>query len=266
MSQDPPLIPVRRAYDRWSAIYDDYDNPMVSAASEIVAGLAPMARGRHVLELGCGTGRNLLALSGAGAASVTGCDLSGGMLAAARAKAPELALVSADLGAALPFGDASADMVLFCLVLEHMEALAPPLREARRVLRPGGLVLAAAISRFASTLDGIHARALADPSFARIAADDVLTGEHRNDPHERPEWFTTAYFHHPDELWEELAVAGFAVEGVLAVEGVASFLRDEAWWLEDEQRRAALLDAIRSVEQEPSVLGASAHLLAVGRA
>lgn len=140
MSQDPPLIPVRRAYDRWSAIYDDYDNPMVSAASEIVAGLAPMARGRHVLELGCGTGRNLLALSGAGAASVTGCDLSGGMLAAARAKAPELALVSADLGAALPFGDASADMILFCLVLEHMEALAPPLREARRVLRPGGHV------------------------------------------------------------------------------------------------------------------------------
>lgn len=141
MSQDPAPIPVRRAYDRWSAVYDAYDNPMVSAASEIVASLAPMARGRHVLELGCGTGRNLLALSGAGAASVTGCDLSGGMLAAARAKAPALALVSADLAGALPFANASADVVLFCLVLEHMEALAPPLSEARRVLRTGGHVI-----------------------------------------------------------------------------------------------------------------------------
>ncbi|ADB52998.1 class I SAM-dependent methyltransferase [Conexibacter woesei] len=169
---------------------------------------------------------------------------------------------------ALPWSDGAADAVLLLGPLYHLDAdgRASALAEARRVLRPGGLVLAAAISRFASTLDGIHARALADPAFAQVAAHDVRTGEHRNDPHERPEWFTTAYFHHPDELWEEVAVAGFAVEGVLAVEGVASFLRDEAWWLEDEQRRAALLDAIRSVEQEPSVLGASAHLLAVGRA
>ncbi len=140
MSHDPPLVPVRSAYDRWSAVYDAYDNPMVSAATEIVAGLARMAKGGDVLELGCGTGRNLLALSRAGAASVTGCDLSAGMLAAARAKAPTLALVSGDLAAALPFADASVDMVLFCLVLEHMNALAPPLREAQRVLRPGGHV------------------------------------------------------------------------------------------------------------------------------
>jgi malonyl-CoA O-methyltransferase len=131
-------MPVRQAYDRWSAVYDTYDNPMVGAATEIVAGIAPMAAGRHVLELGCGTGRNLMVLSGAGAASVTGCDLSAGMLAAARAKAPMLSLVSADVADALPFCDGAADLVLFCLVLEHVAALAPPLREARRMLRPGG--------------------------------------------------------------------------------------------------------------------------------
>ena len=48
------------------------------------------------------------------------------------------------------FGDASADMVLFCLVLEHMEALAPPLREARRVLRrlaePGAILAIAGVN------------------------------------------------------------------------------------------------------------------------
>jgi malonyl-CoA O-methyltransferase len=138
MNGKPPLVPVRQAYDRWSAVYDVYDNPMVSAATEIVAGIASMAEGRHVLELGCGTGRNLVALSAAGAASLTGCDLSAGMLAAARAKAPMLSLVSADVAATLPFADGVADLVLFCLVLEHLAALAPPLREAQRLLRPGG--------------------------------------------------------------------------------------------------------------------------------
>ena len=70
------LLPVRQAYDRWSAVYDVYDNPMVSAAKDVVTGVAPMAQGRHVLELGCGTGRNLVVLSGAGAASVTALAIS----------------------------------------------------------------------------------------------------------------------------------------------------------------------------------------------
>ncbi len=53
---------------------------------------------------------------------------------------------------------------------------------------------------------------------------------------------------------------------MLAIEGPASFLRDEGWWLDDPERRERLLEAVRRVEREPSVLGASAHLLAVGRA
>lgn len=185
---------------------------------------------------------------------------------AAASGAPLAEVVLGD-ARALPWADGVADAALLLGPLYHLDAegRATALAEARRVLRPGGIVLAAAISRFASTFDGIRARALADPAFAEIAARDVRTGDHRN-PDGRPEWFTTAYFHHPDELWEEVAVAGFAVEGVLAVEGPASFLSDEAWWLADEQRREALLAAIRGVEQEPSILGSSAHLIAVGRA
>ncbi|HST39428.1 MAG TPA: class I SAM-dependent methyltransferase [Conexibacter sp.] len=186
---------------------------------------------------------------------------------AAQADAPLEEVVAGD-ARALPWEDACADAVLLLGPLYHLDddGRAAALTEARRVLRPGGVVLAAAISRFASTFDGIRARALVEPGFAAIAAEDVLSGDHVN-PDGRPEWFTTAHFHHPDELWEELAVAGFAVEGVLAVEGPASFMapREEAWWLDDEDRRAALLDAIARVELEPSVLGASAHLLGVGR-
>lgn len=178
-------------------------------------------------------------------------------------------LASAGVGdaRALPWADGDADAVLLLGPLYHLDGAgrATALAEARRVLKRGGLLLAAAISRFASTFDGIRARALADPLFAAVCADDVATGDHRN-PDGRPEWFTTAHFHHPDELREEVAVAGFQIDGVLAIEGPASFLRDEAWWLDDPERRERLLEAVRRVEREPSVLGASAHLLAVGRA
>ena len=60
----------------------------------------------------------------------------------------------------------------------------------------GGVVLAAAISRFASTLDGLRLGLLDDPVFARLAEQDLRDGQHRN-PTEEPRYFTTAYFHRP---------------------------------------------------------------------
>jgi hypothetical protein len=78
-------------------------------------------------------------------------------------------------------------------------------------------------------------------------------------------WFTTAYFHRPEELPGELEDAGLACEALLAIEGPGSFLVDAEHWLEDPSRCEVLLGVIREVESEPSLLGASAHLLAVGR-
>ncbi|WP_410583166.1 hypothetical protein [Amycolatopsis sp. lyj-108] len=94
--------------------------------------------------------------------------------------------------------------------------------EAHRVLRPGGLLLAAGISRFASTLDGPRTGAITDGTFEAIVQDDLLTGVHRNpDVQGRPEWFTLAYFHAPDELREEVRHSGFPDADVFAVEGPA---------------------------------------------
>ncbi len=132
------FLPVDQAYDRWSAFYDVYDNPMVFMASEIVRrSLAPRVAGLDVFEFGCGTGRNLAALEQAGAGSAAGFDFSEGMLASARAKSPTLSLFTHDMSKPpVPQPDASADLVLFCLTLEHLEDLRGPLREARRIVRP----------------------------------------------------------------------------------------------------------------------------------
>jgi hypothetical protein len=130
------------------------------------------------------------------------------------------------------------------------------------VLRPGGVLAAAAISRFASTLDGLLRSYVDEPGFEAIVERDVREGQHRN-PTGRPEWFTTAYFHLPDELGREVGEVGFRLDAVFAVEGPAWMLPDIQQRLADRARRGRVLAAIRRVETEPSLLGASSHLLAI---
>jgi SAM-dependent methyltransferase len=134
------------------------------------------------------------------------------------------------------------------------------LREAHRVLRPGGRLLAAAVSRFASLLDGVYRGWLDDPEFRRIVERDLADGQHRNaDPVGRPEFFTTAYFHTVGGLADEVDQAGFTGTAVYGVEGPGWQLRQE--WA-DPRRREQILFAARAVETEPSLIGFSGHLIA----
>jgi ubiquinone/menaquinone biosynthesis C-methylase UbiE len=121
---------------------------------------------------------------------------------------------------ALDFPDQSTDMVFLLGPLYHLtEAVdrARALREVRRVLKPGGQLFAAAISRWASALDGLARDLYQDPRFAAIAERDLREGQHRN-PTERLDYFTTAYFHRPDELRAEVAGAGLILDGLYGVE------------------------------------------------
>src|SRR5437773_10269387 len=71
---------------------------------------------------------------------------------------------------------------------ERLKALA----EAHRVLKPGGLLFAAAISRFTSALDGSLRGFIRDPGFMKIIIQDLKNGQHRN-PSNKPEYFTTSF-------------------------------------------------------------------------
>ena len=178
-------------------------------------------------------------------------------------------LGSAEVGdaRALSFSEDSADYVLvlgplYHLITSHDRDRA--LAEAFRVLRRGGLLFAACISRWASLLDGITRDLVANPEFVSIMEADVKTGQHRN-PTENPQYFTTAYFHTPEEIAKEVTGSGFLLEGVYGLEGPAAMLVDfeERW--SDPRMREDLLRAAELVESEPSLLGISPHLLAVGR-
>lgn len=136
------------------------------------------------------------------------------------------------------------------------------LAEARRVLRAGGVLIAAAISRWASALDGLSRNALGDPVFARIVERDLVDGQHRN-PTDHFEYFTTAYFHRPEELRDEVGAAGLTVEAVYGIEGPGWIFPDFMARWNDERGRDDLLHVARSCESEPSMIGCSAHLLVV---
>jgi ubiquinone/menaquinone biosynthesis C-methylase UbiE len=163
----------------------------------------------------------------------------------------------------LPEPAGSQDAVLLLGPLYHLteaEHRRQALAEAWRVLRPGGRLVAVAISRFASLLDGVYEDWLDDPQFRRIVDQDLADGQHRNpDPAGRPERFTTAYFHTPDGLAGEVGQAGFTGTALYGVEGPGWPLRRD--WA-DPRRREQMLFAARAVETQPSMLGFSLHFIA----
>ena len=181
---------------------------------------------------------------------------------------PEHPIASISLGDAreLRFSSMSADIVLllgplYHLIDKHERLLA--LGEAYRVLKKGGVMVAAGISRFASMLDSFFEDRFRSSVHRDLVQNDLETGYHRN-PTEDLKYFTDAYLHRPEEFRSELVEAGFQHQATLAVEGPAWLFKSvESYWLDPDQRDA-VLDLIRKVEAEPSILGMSAHILAIG--
>jgi ubiquinone/menaquinone biosynthesis C-methylase UbiE len=183
------------------------------------------------------------------------------------AAASGIALASITQGDArhLDFPANSADAVLLLGPLYHLVERSDRLQallEARRVLRPRSVLFAATISRFASLIDGLSRGFFQDAEFRKIVEGDLTHGLHRN-PTSHPEYFTTAYFHRSEEFAAEVGEAGFADIQILAIEGPAwSAAKFREVW-NDAGQRQKLLEFLSLIEGEPSLQGASAHLMAV---
>ncbi|MFF8941749.1 class I SAM-dependent methyltransferase [Streptomyces sp. NPDC014864] len=132
-------------YDSFAEAYSaETENNLVNAyyARPAMLALAGDVAGRRILDAGCGSGPLSAALRERGAV-VTGIDASAGMLALARRRlGDDAALHLADLSGRLPFADAAFDDVVASLVLHYLEDWGPTLAEIRRVLRPGGRLIA----------------------------------------------------------------------------------------------------------------------------
>ena len=190
---------------------------------ELIQRHAPAAPAT-VVDVGGAAGAYAIWLAGAGY-TVHLLDAAPRLVAEARRRAVALShpLASCQVGdaRALEFTDGCADIVLLLGPLYHLIDAgdrARALYEVARVLKPEGLVFAAAISRYASALDGVGRDLFQDPRFGAIVEQDLREGQHRN-PTDRLDYFTTAYFHRPDDLRAEVQSAGLELEGLYGLEG-----------------------------------------------
>ena len=168
--------------------------------------------------------------------------------------------------------DESADVVLLMGPQYHLRDRGErlqSLREAFRVLKKGGLLVAAGISKFSSMTWGLSVYGeknnfIDDPVFFNMIKGEMTTGNHIR-PKEYPKFIAEAFFTTSEEMKSEIAEAGFAVEKAIAVEGCIWFTPhlQEKW--EDEASRERLLDIVRITESEPEMMGMSPHFLVVAK-
>ena len=223
---------------------------------------------RTVLDIGGGTGiySDWLGELGYEANLI---DITPAHIASARARRTHIS--SAEVGDArkLSWKDNSADVVLLLGPLYHLTERSDrllALQEARRVLRSGGILFAAAICRFAPLLASLVEGFFDDPAFSPVLARDLHDGQHRNTTGD-PRRFTTAYFHRREELVDEIQSAALNLLELVPVEGPSWLATgspdqfDRCW--ADSGRRERLLELARAVEHDPMAVALSPHMLAV---
>ena len=118
------------------------------------------------------------------------------------------------------------------------------------------------ISRFASCVDGLMEGYFKDPEFQKIMEQDLENGQHRNHT-DNELYFTDSFFHHPEELRSEIIAVGFQYIATHAIEGIGYKLQDfdESW--RKKEHREFLLHILRKIDKEPSLMGASPHIMCV---
>ncbi|WP_138974113.1 class I SAM-dependent methyltransferase [Patulibacter medicamentivorans] len=149
-----PEVGVQEGYAAWATSYDERRNPTIQAEEPVVRELLADRPAGLAIDVGTGTGRHATWLAEQGH-RVIGVDTSRAMLEVARGRAPQLEWVEAD-ARALPFEDASADIVVSGLTLSHLPNL-DAIGELARLVAPGGRLVISNPHPLATAV--LHARA-----------------------------------------------------------------------------------------------------------
>ncbi len=165
----------------------------------------------------------------------------------------------------LDLADASVDAVLLLGPLYHLSQRADRVQalcEARRIVRPGGPVFAAAISRWATRLDVMLRLKVYEqlPEAADLIGPLERTGMM---PALVPGGFN-GFAHRPGQLRGEFRSAGLEVADLVCVEGAAFLLNDLDDRAADDRAWQVILDTARAHERVAELMGLGSHLLGTG--
>lgn len=127
------------------------------------------------------------------------------------------------------------------------------LLEAKRVLKPGGILLAFTITRYAGINYAIPNGLVFDDVYYSIMREEVITGECKNNPR-KINTFTTAFFHLPEDIKGEIQESGLAFEKTIGILGTSWLVPelDHNW--NNSEKRKRIMEIARLLENEP-VLG-----------
>ncbi len=163
----------------------------------------------------------------------------------------------------LDLPDDYADLIILHGPLYHLqkeEDRNRTIREARRVLKDGGIILAFAINCTASTLAGLLNGAIHKHTFFTMCKEELATGLH-NPPDDHPWLLAEAYYHRPDQLQEEFTAQGLYHLGTHAVEGMAWLDRDYFTHMLDRDKKDKLCELIAVTEEDAYLLPFSPHFM-----
>lgn len=166
----------------------------------------------------------------------------------------------------LDLADDSVDAMLLLGPIYHLPDGAARQRvyaEAARVVRPGGLVLVAAISRWAARIHGLLIGRVHHVVPDALELIDEL--ERTGDMPPLYEGSFCGFSHRPDDFVEEVSASPLELERILSVESVAVSMHDLDERMDDPDERLLLLGSLRALESVPELVGVGPHILAIAR-
>jgi malonyl-CoA O-methyltransferase len=136
------MMSIQKAYDEWSGTYDTDENRTRDLDREVLRQALANLRFDSILEIGCGTGKNTSFLAEIGK-TVQAVDFSPGMIEKARQKVrtENVTFAQADITQRWSGRDRTLDLIVCCLLLEHIRDLSFIFSEAARTLKEQGAIL-----------------------------------------------------------------------------------------------------------------------------
>jgi ubiquinone/menaquinone biosynthesis C-methylase UbiE len=167
----------------------------------------------------------------------------------------------------LELQDNSAHVVILHGPLYHLQSKEDRIRsitEAKRVVKPNGIVLGFAINHTASTIAALLNGFIHVPEIFDMCVEELTSGIH-TPPKNMPGVLPSAYFHRPDELKAEFEETGLKYMETCAVEGVIWMDKNYFETRSDSRKKEKIMELMKITENDPALLSLSPHMMIAGR-